>query len=118
MFHLKKSTDSPSGAIAPLDQLHTNQPGHKRNILCRYGILEKTVKRNFLYSFRNLGGNKTAQKIILKYVLDLEKDNGLHIKSDYNKLWIDYLHCLISPDYPINAIVNRKLRIHYDKLKN
>ena len=81
-------------------------------------FLKKLCKRNFLFSFRNLGGNKTAQKIILKYVLDLKKDNGLHIKSDYNKLWIDYLHCLISPDYPINAIVNRKLRIHYDKLKN
>ena len=81
-------------------------------------FLKKLCKRNFLFSFRNLGGNKTAQKIILKYVLDLKKDNGLHIKSDYNKLWIDYLHCLITPDYPINAIVNRKLRIHYDKLKN
>ena len=81
-------------------------------------FLKKLCKRNFLYSFRNLGGNKTAQKIILKYVLDLKKDNGLHIKSDYNKLWIDYLHCLISPDYPINAVVTSKLRAHYDKLKN
>ena len=81
-------------------------------------FLKKLCKRNFLFSFRNLGGNKTAQKIILKYVLDLKKDNGLHIKSDYNKLWIDYLHCLMTPDYPINAIVYRKLRTHYDKLKN
>ena len=81
-------------------------------------FLKKLCKRNFLFSFRNLGGNKTAQKIILKYVLDLKKDNGLHIKSDYNKLWIDYLHCLVSPDYSIKATVYKKLRIYYDKLKN
>jgi len=80
-------------------------------------FLKKLCKRNFKFSFQNLGGNKTAQKIILKYVLDLEKDNGLHIKSDYNKLWIDYLHCLKTPDYPINAVVTRKLLTYYNKLK-
>jgi hypothetical protein len=80
-------------------------------------FLKKLCKRNFTFSFQNLGGNKTAQKIILKYVLDLEKDNGLHIKSDYNKLWIDYLHCLKTSDYPINAVVTRKLLTYYNKLK-
>ena len=81
-------------------------------------FLQSLCKRNFEFSFKKLGGNKTAQKIILKYVLDLKKDNGLHIKSDYNKLWVDYLHCLKQSDYSLNGPITRKLLICYNKIKN
>lgn len=80
-------------------------------------FLRDLCKKSYEYSFRNLGGNKKAQKIILRYVLDMEKDNGLHIKAEYNNLWITYLLCLTQPDYSPNPPAMKKLLTLYRKLK-
>ena len=80
-------------------------------------ILKNLSKKKFQFSFKKLGAHKSAQKIILYHIMDMERDNGLHIRPEYNELWIKYLHNLKDPDFSPYSRTYKKLSIYYEEIK-